>query len=147
MERPTIGPSAPSRMDGVGAFLPVLMALLLGACSNPDAARASADRFVDRYYVEIDLPKAREETTGFARAKIEREMHLLEGIEGPESDAKPSVYYRFLSDQAGASDDNRGFLYELTINLSGGTKITRRAMVTVREEGGVWRAANFVELD
>lgn len=125
-----------------------MLCLWLGqACSESDPARTGADRFVDSYYVEIDLPRARERSIGLARAKVDRTMRLLEGVEGPESDGKPTVYYRMVEERR----DNRerpGFVYELTISFGGGEALTRRALVIVRQEGdGEWRAANFEELN
>lgn len=120
--------------------------LLLVACSEADPARIGADRFVDSYYVEIDLPRAREQAVGPARAKVERTQRLLEGMAPPERDAKPSVYYRMVEERR----DNRerpGFVYELTISFGGGETIERRALVIVRQEQGVWRTVNFEELN
>jgi hypothetical protein len=129
-----------------GARTALFVAALLGAvaCTEDDPARNGADRFVDSYYVEIDLPRARENSVGLARAKVEREIELLKGVERPESDAKPSVYYRLLEERGG---ERPGFVYELTISFGGGETVKRRALVIVREEGGEWRAVNFEELD
>jgi hypothetical protein len=134
------------RPAGLGTFRRALAALLLAVpgCSEPNPAREGADRFVDSYYVEIDLPRAKENAVGLARAKVEREIELLKGIERPESDAKPTVYYRLLEERRG---ERPGFVYELTISFGGGETVQRRALVIVREEGGSWRAANFEELD
>jgi hypothetical protein len=134
-----IGPSSRA------ARLALLGALLAAAsCTDENPARAGADRFVDSYYVEIDLPRARENAVGLARAKVEREIELLKGVEGPESDAKPTVYYRLLEERGG---DRPGFVYELTISFGGGETVKRRTLVIVREEAGTWRAVNFEELD
>jgi hypothetical protein len=116
------------------------------ACNESDPARSAADRFVDGYYVEIDLPRAKDEAVGLARAKVERAIELLEGVARPETDAKPTIYYRMVEERRGRGD-RPGFIYELTISFGGGPTITRRALVIVREEGGLWRAANFEELD
>lgn len=125
----------------------VAAALAIGfSCSESDPARSAADRFVDGYYVEIDMPRAKDESVGLARAKVERAIQLLEGVERPETDAKPTVYYRMVEERGGRGD-RPGFVYELTISFGGGQTITRRALVIVREEGGLWRAANFEELD
>jgi hypothetical protein len=115
-------------------------------CSSEDPARAAAERFVDHYYVEIDLPKAREQAVGLAREKVERSMKLLEGVAPPEEGVRPRVHYRFLEQQDSARD-RRGFLYELTITFDGGEQSQRRALVTVREDEGVWHAANFQEFE
>lgn len=124
----------------------VLFALSFAACTSDDPARAAAERFVDEYYVEIDLPAAREEATGLARAKVEREMKLLEGVTPAEAAVRPSIHYRFL-EQQGSERDRRGYLYELTITFDSGEQVLRRALVTVRPEGEGWRTANFQESD
>lgn len=134
---------------GVWAVLPLLLgaSLLASACEPSDPARAGAERFIDRYYVEINLPEAKKHATGFATAKLDREMELLEGIDAPESSGKPHVNYRFLEERAGSDAEHRGFLYELTITFGGGAEVVRRALVTVRGSNQDWRVANFQELD
>lgn len=127
----------------------VLVAALIAsaaACTSDDPARAAAERFVDQYYVEIDLPGAREESTGLARAKVEKEIALLQGQAPAEDAVRPRIHYRFLEQQE-PGRDRRGFVYELTISFDGGEQFQRRALVTVREDEGVWRAVNFQELD
>lgn len=126
-------------------LLLALLALAPG-CTSDDPARAAAERFVDQYYVEIDLPGAREESVGLARAKVERELSLIQGQPPPEDALRPRIHYRFL-EQQDSDRDRRGFLYELTISFDGGEQLQRRALVTVREEDGAWRAVNFQELD
>lgn len=137
--------AAERRPAGALALLVVGLALL-AACTSDDPARAAAERFVDRYYVEIDLPAAREQAAGLARAKVEREMQLLEGVAPPEEEVRPRIHYRFLEQQA-SGRDRRGFLFELTISFDRGEQIQRRALVTVGEQHGAWHAVNFQELD
>lgn len=123
----------------------VLVAVLAG-CTSDDPARAAAERFVDQYYVEIDLTGAHEEAVGLARAKVEREMKLLEGVQPAEESSRPRVHYRFVEQQE-PGRDRRGFIYELTITFDGGDQIQRRALVTVGEADGAWHAVNFQEID
>ncbi len=120
--------------------------VIAAACTSDDPARAAAERFVDAYYVEIDLPEAREQATGLARVKVEQSMKLVEGMEPPEDIARPRVHYRFLEQQE-SMRDRRGFLYELTITFDGGEQVQRRTVVTVGEQDGRWQAVNFQELD
>jgi len=120
---------------------------IVAACSSSDPARSAAERFVDAYYVEINLPRARDESVGLARAKVEDQIRLLGEQPVAEASSRPSVHYTFLEQQAGdAERDRRGFLFELMISL-GGDALTRRALVTVRNDGDGWRAANFQEID
>jgi len=135
--------AGPERRAVVAAL--ALLAVVSG-CTSDDPARAAAERFVDRYYVEIDLTGARDEAAGLARAKVEREMKLLEGITPPEDSARPRVHYRFLEQQE-PGRDRRGFVYELTISFERGDQLQRRALVTVGQDDGAWRAVNFQELD
>jgi hypothetical protein len=98
-----------------------------------------------RQLLRRDRPAAREGERGrLARAKVERQIELLKGVERPESESKPTVYYRLLEERHG---ERPGFVYELTISLGGGETVKRRALVIVREEAGAWRAVNFEELD
>ena len=141
-------PGRPRRRRSLRAGVAIATALLALACSKPDPARVAAERFVDAYYVEIDLPRAREEAVGLARAKVDGQIELLAGQGIADAASRPSVHYRFLERQGGGDErDRRGYVYELTITLDGGEQIQRRALVTVREEANAWRAANFQELD
>ncbi len=120
------------------------------ACGSRDGARRAADSFVDRYYVEIDLPRARELTTGLARAKVDQEIELLAGIAAAESGARPSVHYRFIERRRGdASGDRTSMVYELSIHFEGGDEVVRHALVTVGRVAGSedWRTENFSEFD
>lgn len=135
----------PTRRVATGSVLALALSLAF-ACSESDPARVAADRFVDGYYVEIDLPQARDQAVGLARAKVDRAIKLLEGVDRPETDSKPTIYYRVVEERR-ESSDRPGFVYELTISFGGGQTVTRRALVIVRQEGGDWRAANFEELD
>jgi hypothetical protein len=132
--------------DARGVIAALLLLAALAGCTSDDPARAAAERFVDQYYVEIDLTGAHEESTGLARAKVEREMKLLEGVQAAEESSRPRVHYRFLEQQQ-PGRDRRGFVYELTITFDGGDQIQRKTLVTVGEAEGAWHAVNFQEID
>jgi hypothetical protein len=135
-----------ARDSGHAAIVLLVVSATTAGCASDDPARAAAERFVDRYYVEIDLPAARAEAVGLAREKVDKQIKLLTGVSAPESGSRPTVHYRFLEQQADADRDRRGFLYELTITFEG-DQATRKALVTVRQEDGSWHAANFQEID
>jgi hypothetical protein len=131
----------------VVACLTVLSVLLLVACEPRDPAQASAARFVDRYYVEIDLVAAMPYATGLALDKLVKEQELLEGIGVPLAAGKPSVHYRFVEEGASVHAERRSFLYELTIIFSD-AQVVRQALVTVQQQPDAsWRVANFQELN
>ena len=145
--RPTGCARLPRALRAFAVVLLLTPCLVGTACSPSDPARAAAQAFIDRYYVEIDLPAAYPHAVGFARAKLEREQKLLEGIGAPESAGKPLVSYVFLQENPGSTPGHRGFLYELTIRFGEGPAVVRKSLVTVREESGSWRVANFQEID
>ncbi|MEI8360384.1 MAG: hypothetical protein WCH13_18105 [Deltaproteobacteria bacterium] len=132
-----------------GRILLSLASVLLVAqgCSRGDPVRSGAEHFVDAYYVEVNLPRARDEAVGLARSKIEDQIKLLAGQGPPDSGARPTIHYKLLQSQDEAQHDRRGFLFELSIHLDGGETLARRSLVTMREEGGAWRVANFQEID
>lgn len=125
----------------------LLCAAFAAACSHGDPGRSAAERFLDAYYVEIDLPRARDEAVGLARAKVDEQLALLAGQVAPDAASRPAVHYRFLEQQGDTQRDRRGYLFELQISLDRGDQVTRRALVTVREDSGSWHAANFQEMD
>jgi hypothetical protein len=135
------------KLDARSVGAAAVFAVLVLACSQGDPARGAAERFIDAYYVEIDLPRAREQTVGLAQAKVDDEMKLLEGQAAADGTSRPTVNYRFVEQQDAANRDRRGFIYELTITFDGRDQIKRRTLVTVREDDGVWHAANFQEID
>jgi hypothetical protein len=123
-----------------------ISALSLYGCEPRDPAKAAAARFVDRYYVEIDLVAAIPYATGLALDKLETERELLEGIDAPLSAGKPSVHYRFLREGESRHAGRRSFLYELTITFTD-SQVVRQALVTVQQQPDAsWRVANFQEL-
>ena len=120
---------------------------VLGACgADPSTPRGTAERFLDAHYVAIDLPAAREFTSGVARQKVEEEMRLVEGQTIDETTRKPTVHYRLLEEHPDGGDAVR-FLYrgQITVEDAGGFE--RRWMVTVRRDGEAWRVTNYQELE
>ena len=123
-----------------------LAALVHAGCEAQDPAEAAARRFVDRYYVELDLKAARPYATGLALAKLTREEELLAGIDAPASAGKPSVHYRLVEQSPQAMPSRRRYLFELTISFSD-AQVVRMALVTLQDDGANdWKVANFEEL-
>ncbi|MGH7865708.1 MAG: hypothetical protein ACREQB_12010, partial [Candidatus Binataceae bacterium] len=53
--------------------------LSLGACTASNSPRGVADRFIDAYYVTIDLATAAAVSSGLALDKINQEIALTKG--------------------------------------------------------------------
>ena len=77
-----------------------LLALALVAC-HPDerTAQGIAERFVDQYYVQINLAGAKPLCAGLATKKLEEEERLTAGQAIDESTHKPMIRYKLLDDE------------------------------------------------
>jgi len=76
----------------------MLSLLLLNACGRDlNTAQGVADEFVDQYYVNIDLQKAKIYAVSVALAKINEEIRLTTGQQIDASTHKPRVNYSLLA--------------------------------------------------
>ena len=138
-------------VTGARAIAPDLRAVLLvcglcaavaPGCSRPTASAQTAARaFVDRFFVELDQHAALLLTEGVARAKVEREIALLNDEPPSRNDERPRVYYRQLS--AARQDDGMAFYFRLTVVVIGDAPVEPEVMVRVRETNGEWRVSNY----
>jgi len=127
----------------VAALLCALLAV--GCRSDPATPRGTAELFLDAHYVRIDLPTAREFTTGLARHKVEDEMALVQGQQIDETTRKPSVHYRLLEEHPDGTE-TVNYVYRGSIAVEDADRFERRWLVTVRMADGSWRVTNYQEL-
>jgi len=120
----------------------VLVALALG-CRSADPRRAVAEDFIDRLFVTIDQPAARQLAVGLAAAKIDEEIRLKEGQAIDETTRQPRVHYRFIQHADAGTDDASSLVYELHVAPDGADAFTRRLILTLRRGEGSWRVANY----
>jgi hypothetical protein len=142
--------STPSGRDkvtrvNVRALLLVLAGVLFAGCRpDPSTARGTAERFLDAYYVMIDLRGALPYTAGLARDKVERGIALTAGQAIDASTEKPAVRYALL-DEHPAGADVVQFAYRGTVSPPGSDAFERRWLLTVRRGAEGWRVTNFEE--
>lgn len=134
-----------SRYGPGGVIGAMLLGLLVAAGCERDlgTAQGVVEEFLDQHYVNIDLEKSRDHTTGLARKKVDEEIRLTEGVKIDATTRKPRVYYDFVEKR-----EQRGrlaFLYELTIRPEDAGAITRRILIRVRPHEDGWRVSNFSE--
>jgi len=119
--------------------------LAVGGCrSDPSSPRGVAERFLDAYYVQIDLAASSELAVGVAQSKIVRELELTRGVRIDADTRKPSIHYR-LEDERGGEDAVR-FVYRLTIVPEDAERFHRLVLLTLRDGGSGWQVSNFEEL-
>ncbi len=125
------------------------LAVFGAACWSDHSPRDVAQRFLDKYYLEIDQRAALLLCVGPASGRIKDELADLEAArrQGLEtSPSHPRMYYRQLADRPAASADERELEYELSID-SQGVQLRKRVNLKLKQEGGSWRIYNFAEAD
>jgi hypothetical protein len=123
-----------------GWWLAAVAAAALFGCS--DTPERVGDRFMDRYFVEIDQARARPLTSGLATRKLDEELRLVESVRKSYSpdQAKPTVYYGRLGGETAV--DHARASYEVRIKQ--GRDDTRRSvLLTFERTGGRWTVSNF----
>ena len=136
----------PSTRDGSHlAFLLLGAVLFFPACGKTSDADSTASRFVDQYYVKVDLLRAKQFTDGLATRKIEQEQALLQGVSTGEGATHRDVSYRLLEKR----DDGEHifFVYDVAVKGQGVPTLKKRSLISVGKIGGTWRITNFRDFD
>lgn len=123
----------------------VLAAAALNSCTPPNSARGVVDRFIEAYYIAIDLKTATPLCTGLALDKIHQEQLLTAGQKIDESTRKPMIHYKL--EQQRTSPDHVMFLFAATIDVPDGGSFDKKWMITARREGKDWKISNFSEYE
>src|SRR5229473_4828099 len=96
------------------AFAILAAALALG-CHPANSARGVVDRFIDQYYVAIDLKAAEPFCTGLALDKLHHEMQLIGNQKIDANTRKPVVHYKLTAERD--ATDHIEFLFRATIDV------------------------------
>jgi hypothetical protein len=119
--------------------------LMFPACTPTAGPEAIAERFVERYYVNPDLPGAKALAYGLARQKIEEEEQLLQAVTLSAGAADREVSYSLHATRK-IEDDKIFFVYDITISVDRQVMKKRATIATGRMKEG-WRVTNFQEVD
>jgi hypothetical protein len=117
----------------------------LVACGAAEGPESIAQSFVERYYVDPDLPKAKALAYGLARRKIEEEERLLQAVTRPAGAADREVSYSLYATRK-IGDDKIFFVYDITISVDRQVMKKRATIAAGRIKGG-WRVTNFEDAD
>jgi hypothetical protein len=120
-------------------------AALFSSCGRTSDAEATASRFIDHYYVNVDLARAKEFTGGLATKKIDQEQALVQGIGSDPGGRRRDVMYRLVEKR---NEDTRSVLvYDIDIRGQGVPTLRKRSLISVEKSGGIWRVMNFRDFD
>lgn len=124
----------------------VLAFLVLAACRGDETtSQGVAERFIDQYYVQINLGAAKLFCTGLAERKLEEQQRLTDGQRIDESTRKPLVRYTLLEKRDEAAD-RVAYLFEGKVSVAGADTFTQKWLVSTRRDGEAWKVSNFVEM-
>ncbi len=118
--------------------------LLVAGCSGGSPVSV-ADRFVGRYYVEVDHGGALALSTAGAAERVRREIDLVVEARrgGGAPGDRPRVYFERLGDPVTQGEGLR-ITYKLKIHLPTGVQ-ERLVVVELAKVGGDWRVSDFTE--
>jgi hypothetical protein len=122
--------------------------LLLGlAACRPEetSSQAVAERFIDQYYVQINLPAAEPFCTGLALEKLAVQQRLTAGQTIDDSTRKPLVRYKLLEARDTGSD-RITYLFEGSVSAPGTDTFNPKWLITTRRDGDAWKVSNFAEI-
>jgi hypothetical protein len=122
-------------------FIAALASLVATGCHPANSARGVVDRFIDQYYVAIDLKAAEPYCTGLALDKLHKEMQLVGNQRIDDSTRKPVVHYKLTAERD--APDHIQFLFRATIDVPEGGTFNRNWMITARKSGETWKVSNF----
>lgn len=125
----------------------VVIAVLAAACSRDRSARATADYFVDKYYIEIDHAAALEVADGPVADRIKSERVLVVAAQRQgvgSTQVLPRVYYSVKSDQP--IGETRRLVYALSVD-SGGHRFRKEVTLLVAHRDGGYRVTGWSEAE
>jgi hypothetical protein len=119
----------------------------IAACGKPTPpSEAVAKRFMDAYYVQINLPEAAKDCSGLALERVNSSIQLTQGVKPDSGNNKPKISYKLIEGKSDA--DEASYFFELKISPDGISPITQRTRLTVRKmEAGDWKVTQFFDYD
>ena len=122
-------------------LLGLMVPLTIGACAAKSESQDVARKFIDAYYVRINLADARTFAVDLASEKIQHQIELTSGLPPPASANAPQVEYRLVSEEP--SPGSAAYVFEVKPQVS--DVGARKVFVKLREEGGQWKVTQFSE--
>lgn len=133
------------RLEATPALAVFLNVFAASACKSANGPDAVAAEFVDRYYVEFELDRAKALTVGAARERIDRESALVkEARQRVQVEGQKARVYYGAPERRQVRDDLVHYTYTLDIRPAGAA-IQRPVVVMVGHRPEGWRVVGFRE--
>jgi len=115
------------------------------ACSRDRSPRATADFFVDKYYIEIDPTAALEVAEGDVADRLKKERALVAIAQSQgvgQTQVLPRVFYSARAEPTG--DGVTRMVYDLSID-SGGQRFHKEVTLMVARRADAFRITGWTE--
>ena len=124
---------------------PLLLILLILACSNRNTPQAVSEDFIYNYYQHADQAAALQLSHGLAAEKLEDEIARVSEVRSLDQpiDEMPKIEYELIGKET--EPTYVLFNYRLTITTRGTTTHTRNVVINIEQIDGRWKVANFDE--
>jgi hypothetical protein len=122
-------------------FIAAFTSVVAAGCHPANSARGVVDRFIDQYYVAIDLKAAEPFCTGLALDKLHKEIQLIGNQKIDANTRKPVVHYKLTAERD--ATDHIEFLFRATIDVPEGGTFNRNWLITARKDTDTWKVSNF----
>lgn len=117
----------------------------LFGCSSKGDPDAVANAFVDAYYIEFDLDRAKALAVGGALRRLEAEEKLVaEARKQVQVESRKARVYYDAPTKRQVEAGMVHYTYNLDIRQSGG-QVQRKAIVMVAKRDGAWKVVRFRE--
>lgn len=129
----------------LGMLILIALMLIAGACSKNEPAsdpREAADRFMDLYYVRMNMAEALKLSRGEARKKLKAQMDAVKDVKPDKPQGESAVKFEMTAnDKASATEAN--FTYRVTPQTSDVGPIDVQLSLAAQKER--WRVRSFSE--
>jgi hypothetical protein len=130
-----------------GFLLSLIVPLTLAqaSCQSHSPSQQAAEKFMDAYYVRLNVAEALPLTADLAKEKLQGQIQLLQEAGGPDAaQNKPQVNYRLISHNLSAPDEAT-CMFEVHSQVKDLGK--RMVFLKLRNEGNQWVITQFTEND
>ena len=123
-------------------FISLVLPFTMSACAKQPASEQVAKKFMEAYYVRIDLKGADQLSMGLAKEKLDHQIQLLDGQGLGKSADIPNVDINLVSTPSNTPDETT-FIYQVIPHVADVGK--RSVFVKLRKEDGQWKVSQFIE--
>jgi len=123
----------------LGLIIPLTLS---AACAKEAPSEQAAKKFMDAYYVRINLQDAEKLSSGLAQERLTHQISLLDGTKINANTNVPTVDFKLVS-QDPPNADEASYVFEVIPHVQDIGH--RKVYVKLRQDNGAWKVSQFTE--